>query len=298
MSEVPAKNNQFTGFEVDMGQEVSMYSADKYKASEARKDLITILSTKPIVTRTMYTDEVGFRFHYLQEAAERGVQTDVHYNFIIAVWNSAADGKKLLDKTYKLAVLSVARRVYKRLVSKHEIHGALNKIILQVTCEDEKFQSIQFEVMNQKPPFVEDKELMQEIKESYQNVRYDLMPIVAGMLTPEEFLEKWNEARGTSGGGSDKGSQTQQQKQVSEKEVNQQVEDISFEEVGEEPEKKAVESKKKEEPKQEKKEPEKKTEPAKKEPEKKTEEPKQETKASGEDKADDWFAEEGDFSFD
>lgn len=179
--------------EVQMGVKVSQYPIEKYKATATNIDLITVLTQNPIVTRTMYHDKVGFRFHELNSALRVGLQTNIHYNFLIAIWNSDKAGRTIIDANYTMAVLSLSDRNYSRLIKKFELNGDLRQLVMQITAEDEKFQSMTFEVdSSKKPPFMMSAQLFEMIKADIANFTPFIPLIVGGMLKDEGFMELWN----------------------------------------------------------------------------------------------------------
>lgn len=177
---------------VSMGTIVSVNPLDLFKTSEGKVDLITILTKDPVVTRTCYHDKVGFRFHEIAEATQVGLQPSIHYTFLIAVWNTDKAGKQIIDNAYTIMCLSVPDKVYKRLVRKYELNGDLRKLVLQVELEGEaKYQGMNFEVTQIKPPYMVEKALFDTVQEDVRNFQTFLPTVRAGVITGEAFMELW-----------------------------------------------------------------------------------------------------------
>jgi hypothetical protein len=185
--------------EVSMGTVVSQFPIEKYRVSENSVDLMTILTKDPIVTKTMYHDKVGFRFHELPAALKLGLQASTHYNFLAALWNGSKDGSMIIDNRYTVVLLSLPKKVYERLVKKYQLNGDLRQLVLQVYLDGEvKYQVMNFEVDNtKKPPYMTDKALFERIKQDVTEFKKYIPFVVGSPIDEQRFMELWN-AEGTA----------------------------------------------------------------------------------------------------
>lgn len=194
MSELANYRTPPSAQEVQMGTVVSQFPVEKYRVNENSVDLMTILTKDPIVTKTCYHDKVGFRFHELPCAMQVGLQASVHYNFLVALWNSTKDGKQIVDNQYTIMMLSVPPKVYTRLVKKYELNGDLRQLVLQVYLDGEvKYQVMNFEVDNtKKPPYMADKGLFEQIKKEVLEYKAFIPFVVGSAIDEKTFWELWN----------------------------------------------------------------------------------------------------------
>ena len=194
MGELANYNAPSSVQEVSMGTVVSHFPIEKYRVNENTVDLMTILTKDPIVTKTCYHDKVGFRFHELPCAMQVGLQASVHYNFLVALWNSTKDGRQIVDNQYTIMLLSVPPKVYQRLVKKYELNGDLRQLVLQVYLDGEvKYQVMNFEVDNtKKPPYMADKGLFEQIKKEVLEYKPFIPFVVGSALDEKAFWDLWN----------------------------------------------------------------------------------------------------------
>jgi len=181
---------------VPMGTKVSRFPIEKFRASNAKRELITVLSANPLVTKTHYHPDLG-PFYYNDMAVEAGIKTSVKYNFVIVVWETDAKGKLLFDPTkqhnpeeppYELRIFSVAQPTYEDLVEKFEIHGDLRKTAISVRCKDEKYQELGLEIIGA-APYLQNKPLFEAIKADFQ-AKEKLVPmVIANNLSDERIAE-------------------------------------------------------------------------------------------------------------
>lgn len=123
-----------------------------------------------------------------------GLQAAVHYNFLIALWNSSRDGRQIIDARYTIMLLSLPKKVYDRLVKKFELNGDLRQLVLQVYLDGEvKYQVMNFEVDNtKKPPYMQDKALFEQIKQEVLSFKQYIPYVVGSVIDEKTFWELWN----------------------------------------------------------------------------------------------------------
>lgn len=173
---------------VDMGTKVSQYPIDKYRGAKGRRDRISLLSNKPLVTKSHYHDKIG-SFYYLREAVEHGLGVNVRYNFVIVIWDTDNKGAITSLDNWQLAVLSTGYEAYQNLCDKFELNGDLTKFQMLVTCLDDTYQKLSFELAGP-APYIENKDLFKEIKSSYkENLGYVPL-VIAQKIDVKSFLER------------------------------------------------------------------------------------------------------------
>lgn len=175
---------------VEMGTRVSQYPIEKYKGVKGRRDRISILSNKPLVTKSHYHEKVG-SFYYLDAAVAKGQSVNVRYNFMIVVWDTDSKGA-LVSTKFTLGILSTGYDAYQNLCDKFELNGDLTKFQMLVTCLESKYQDLSFEIAGQ-APYAGNAELFSEIKLRYKEVVNYMPLVIAQKIDEKTFLEKIGE---------------------------------------------------------------------------------------------------------
>ena len=179
--------------EVEMGVKVSKYPVERYKATDSRMDLITLLHKNPIAVKSHYSGDIGFRFNYLDEAVAMGIKTDIHYGFLIVQWDSNAAGTAVVSNNYSIKVLSLAQSNYDKFVRKYNLNGDLTKQMLQICCSKgkEQYQDLEVEVAGKAPYLVnpDGKVLFESLKKDIAANKHYVPLLMAEPLTSERFRQ-------------------------------------------------------------------------------------------------------------
>ncbi len=182
--------------EVDMGQKVGRYPIDKIKFSSSKRELLTFLSPKPMVTKTHYHEDLG-NFYYSDTAVEHGLDIKVKYNFIAVRWNTDTKGRLQDKENWELVLVSLSTKDYESLAFKAEMNGALSKHMIMVICENEQYQNVMLEVAGAAPS-VSDKALATAVKAEYQRVKPFVPQVIAQVHSEKKVAEALGPVQGSA----------------------------------------------------------------------------------------------------
>ena len=180
-----AKNPYF--FEVEMGEKVSAYPVDKLKFADGKKELITILSPRPLVTKTHFHEDLGY-FYLSDTACKAGLKISVKYNFLAVRWNTDAKGKLISTDDWEIVILSIGAKVYESIATKFEMNGALAKLSILCTCDNAQYQNITTDVAGASP-ITKDKELAARIQAEYKRLKPFVPQVIATPLEESKVQE-------------------------------------------------------------------------------------------------------------
>ena len=174
-----------------MGSTVSSLPVEKFKASKSRKSLITLLHRDPIFTKSHFHESLGAFLH--NEVVEQlGWKPKIKYNWLIVEWDCDQAGTKIVSNNYEFKVLSIGEyNGYTELKNKYNIKGDFSKkYVVQVSCDNEQYQNMHFEITNIKAPYLSNKQMSDEIKKQKDYLIHFVPNVVGREVSPEETREK------------------------------------------------------------------------------------------------------------
>lgn len=182
--------------EVDMGQKVGRYPIDKIKFSSSKRELLTFLSPKPMVTKTHYHEDLG-NFYYSDTAVEHGLDIKVKYNFIAIRWEADSKGRLQSADEWELVIVSLSGKDYEALTVKAELNGSLNKHMILVICENEQYQNVTMEMAGA-APHTQNKKLAAAVKAEYKRVKPFVPQVIAVLHSEAKVAEKLGPVQGSA----------------------------------------------------------------------------------------------------
>lgn len=179
----------------DTGTKVSKYPIEKMRFTEAKKEMLSVLTSQVIIIKRHYDENTGSFFCFDGKCCEYLGLPDVRYIYPVVVYDTNKKGKPV-SKDIEIKALILAKDAYDDLSSKNEFNeGGITAVDLVANCSDETYQSVTYSVAGQ-ARWKKSNELKQYIADFWEkNAKY--LTMAAGRsIKPKDFMEKMGEVDG------------------------------------------------------------------------------------------------------
>lgn len=182
----------------DVGLTVNRFPVERAKFTKDSRALIHIVSDKVVAIKTHYREGLGNYLCFGGECCEHDGLPRVKYLFPINVYDTNKKGKPIsAEMQYK--VLSIGADQYEDLVAMQELNGSLTGYDILVSCKDEQYQKLSFQMVNGPARCTTNPKWKETNKQANQFWTENFKHIVkssARMITKQELLKDINESVG------------------------------------------------------------------------------------------------------
>lgn len=186
--------------QIELGTTLKPIAIERYKASENHQDVIAVVSRKIGGVQMHYREGIGFFYCFGGQCCEDLGLAQVRYILPVLVYSGLRDIRR---RDYGLPVtmkyMALGRDAYEsQILTKEQINSNLHGQDLLVTCTDEQYQKLTFDVVGPNK-WRGDELIKKEVQTLWAEYQRLIGMSVARKLTPEkyrELCEKSDEAKG------------------------------------------------------------------------------------------------------
>lgn len=130
----------------DTGTKVSKYPIEKMRYTEAKKEMISVLTKQVIIVKRHYDEDTGSFFCFDGKCCEYLGLPDVRYIYPVVVYDTNKKGQPV-SKDIEIKALILPKDAYDDLSSKDEFNeGGITSVDLVASCTDETYQRVTYSV--------------------------------------------------------------------------------------------------------------------------------------------------------
>lgn len=171
-----------------IGTKVSSYPIEKMRFTQAKKELIGIMTSNPLIVKKHYDENTGSFLCFDGKCCDALGLPQVRYLFPVVVYDTDKKGKPV-SKDVDIKILQLGRELYDDIITIDEMHGNVSSIDLLVTCKDEQYQRLSFTPAG-KARWRTSGEVKKYVYEFWKNNNKYATRAVARNISEKKFLEE------------------------------------------------------------------------------------------------------------
>lgn len=168
---------------------------EKYRGSTNIKDIIHVLSTDISAAYVHYMDKIGYFYCFQGACCKTAGFPKTKYVIPIMHYTSYGKDEKDYGLPIKVKYLSLEPNVYsKEIVEKQEKlrneNSSITKVDLSVTCSDEDFQKLTFQIMEGVSKRRTNKDIQDALKDQWRNYKNLINFSIARKMDEKTFIKQ------------------------------------------------------------------------------------------------------------